>query len=375
MKKFVCYFLAVFALILMAQQAIAAQVSDDLKIYGDFRLRFESDTDSAKSNGSSRDDRARIRARARVGLTFTPRDDIEIGLRIRSGTDDSHQSPQITLVDLDDNDTGDADFNLDKWYFKYKNGGSALTAGRSGIAFWKQNEMLFDDDVTPVGVGYALKGDTFGLNLGYYTLPVGMQEASGNLGTAQLTFKTDIGSAKFAGAIGVAQFDPEENDADAAMLLDGNGSRDYDIWTVSGQLKFNKLKFGIDYYENNEDYSATDPDAFTALNHDQDTGYVFSAAHGGTSPQSWLFAYYYLDIETFAVNSSYAQDDWVRFGSAVEARASNIEGHELRIGYGLAKNMNLILRAYFVEANELRSLGSVDEEDGDRIRLDFNYKF
>ncbi len=375
MKKFVCYFLAVFALILMAQQAIAAQVSDDLKIYGDFRLRFESDTDSAKSNGSSRDDRARIRARARVGLTFTPRDDIEIGLRIRSGSDDSHQSPHITLVDLDDNDTGDADFNLDKWYFKYKNGGSALTAGRSGIAFWKQNEMLFDDDVTPVGVGYALKGDTFGLNLGYYTLPVGMQEASGNLGTAQLTFKTDIGSAKFAGAIGVAQFDPEENDADAAMLLDGNGSRDYDIWTVSGQLKFNKLKFGIDYYENNEDYSATDPDAFTALNHDQDTGYVFSAAHGGTSPQSWLFAYYYLDIETFAVNSSYAQDDWVRFGSAVEARASNIEGHELRIGYGLAKNMNLILRAYFVEANELRSLGSVDEEDGDRIRLDFNYKF
>ena len=35
-------------------------------------------------------------------------------MRLRSGSDLSHQSPNITVVDFDDNDTGDADFNLDR---------------------------------------------------------------------------------------------------------------------------------------------------------------------------------------------------------------------------------------------------------------------
>ena len=235
--------------------------------------------------------------------------------------------------------------------------------------------MLFDDDVTPIGIGYTFKAASIGLNAGYYTLPVGMQEFGGNLGTLQLTFKTDVGSGSFSGAVGYAAFDAEPTDADVANLLDSNGMRDYGIWAINGQLKFDKLKFGADYYVNSEDYSAADANAFTAFHNDQDTGYVVSAAHGNTKPQSWLFAYYYMNMETLAVNSSYAQDDWVRFGNAVEGRATNIKGHELRLGYGLAKNMNLIFRAYFVDAIEKRSAGSATDEDGTRLRLDFNYKF
>ena len=375
MRKLIGICFAILITTLLSQQSLALSLTDDVKIYGDFRLRLESDTDSQKSNGTDRDDRDRLRARARVGLTFTPRDDIEIGLRLRSGSDDSHQSPHITLVDFDDNDTGDADFNLDKWYFKYKTGGAAVTAGRSGIAFWKQNEMLFDDDVTPIGIGYTFGGGSFGLNAGYYTLPAGMQEFSGNLGTLQVTLKGDLGSSKFSGAMGWVGFDAETGDADAGSYQKSNGMRDYSIFSVNGQLKFDKYKLGVDYYHNNEGYSASDSNAFTAYHRDQDTGYVISGAYGGTSPRSWLFAYYYMHMETFAVNSSFAQDDWVRFGSAVETRASNIKGHEFRVGYGLAKNMNLIFRAYIVDAIEEDSATAVSKEDGNRIRLDFNYKF
>lgn len=363
------------AAILFCQQSLALTISDQLKIYGDFRVRLESDFSSQKSNGTERDDRNRLRARVRIGLTFTPRQDIEVGIRLRSGSDASHQSPHITLIDFDDNDTGDADFNPDKWYFKYKGNNSTFTIGRSSISFWKQNEIFLDDDVTPIGIGYTLKGDRFGLNAGYYTLPVGMQEFGGNLGTLQLTLKADVSSGHFAGAIGYARFDAEPGDADVTALLDTNGTRDYGIWVINGQLKFDKFKFGVDYFVNIENYSATDADAFTAFHRDQNTGYVISFAHGNTNPQSWLFAYYYLNVETFAVNSSYAQDDWVRFGSAVEARASNIRGHEFRVAYGLAKNMNLVFRAYFVDAIERRSATSLTEEDGNRLRLDFNYKF
>lgn len=371
----ICQLLVVTISILLCHQSLALTISDELKIYADFRLRFESDFSSHKANGTRRDDRDRLRARARVGMTFSPREDIEFGIRLRSGSDDSHQSPHITLVDFDDNDTGDANFNFDKWYLKYKGNGYSFTAGRSGLAFWKQNEILFDDDVTPMGVSYALSGSHLGLNAGYYTLPVGMQRSSGNLGAVQVTLKADIGSGTFAGAVGLAQFNAEPGDGDASTLLDGNGTRDYSIWAVNGQLKFDHITLGADYFINTEDYSANDADAFTAYHRDQDTGYVLSGSYGNTSPQSWLFAYYYLNVETFAVNSSFAQDDWVRFGSAVETRASNIKGHEFRIGYGLAKNMNLLFRAYILDAIRKRAVGSAAREDGNRIRLDFNYKF
>jgi hypothetical protein len=370
-KKLLPFVLAV----MFSQQSLAITLLDQLKVYGDVRLRLESDFDSQKSNGTDRDDRDRLRTRVRLGFTFKPREDIELGMRLRSGSDDSHQSPHITLVDFDNNDTGDSDFNLDKWYFKYSSGKSTFTAGRNSTSFWRQNEIFFEDDVTPIGVSYILQGEQLGLNVGYYTLPVGMQEFSGNLGTLQISFKGNVGSGSFVGGIGYAQFDAEPGDKDSETLLDGNGARDYGILTASGQLKIGVMKFGVDYFVNNEDYSENDPDAFTAFHRDEDTGYVFSAAHGGTSPKKWLFAYYYLHIETLAVNSSYAQDDWVRFGSAVETRATNIEGHELRVGYGLAKNMNLIFRAYFVDAIQERFATSIAKEDGTRLRLDFNYKF
>ena len=360
---------------LFCQQSQALTISDELKIYGDFRIRLESDFNSQNDSGAERDDRDRLRARARVGFTFSSRDDIEVGVRLRSGSDASHQSPHITLIDFDDNDTGDADFNADKWYFKYKGDTSSFTAGRTGISFWKQNEMFLDDDVTPVGLGYSLNAGGVGFNAGYYTMPVGMQEFAGNLGTLQVTLKSDVGSGSFSGALGYALYNAEMNDGDSAMFQEGNGTRDYRILVASGQLKFDQIKLGLDYYRNNEDYSATDTNAFTAMHRDEDTGFVFSAAHGSTSPQSWLFAYYYLDMEALAVNSSFAQDDWVRFGSAAETRATNIEGHEFRVAYGLAENMNLVFRAYLVDAIELRRASSTAKEDGTRLRLDFNYKF
>ncbi len=88
--------------------------ADGFRLYGDFRARLEADWDSQTANGIPRDDRTRIRVRARAGLEYAPDERFTFGLRLRSGSDDSHQSPHITVVDLDDNDTGDAHFNFDK---------------------------------------------------------------------------------------------------------------------------------------------------------------------------------------------------------------------------------------------------------------------
>lgn len=82
----------------------------------------------------------------------------------------------------------------------------------------------------------------------------------------------------------------------------------------------------------------------------------------------WLIAYYYAHIETFAVNSSCAQDDWVRWGSAVESRGSNLKGHEFRVAHRLRQGINLVARLYIADA-------ITKIEDGKRFRLDLNLKF
>ena len=349
----------------------------DIKISGDFRFRMESDWDSVKSDGvTEREDRTRARVRTRFRLNYDHNDWASFGTQIRTGSDDSHQSPHTTIVDFDDNDTGDADFNFDKWFFKAKANGAWAWFGRNDLPFWNQNEMFWSGNVTVAGIGTGFKAGSntsVAVNAGYFSLPVGMKEFSGNLGLGQLVFNSKFGGGSFTASAGLLSFEANPDDADASILLNNNGLRDYNIWIGSLQAKFMAgslpLKFGVDWMHNDEDYSETDPDPFTVANRDEVDGYVASIHLGETKAAGdWQLGYYYAHIETLAVNASYAQDDWARWGSAVESRLSNMEGHELRFKYQANKELNIVARLYLVEA-------ITTEEDGNRFRLDFNYKF
>ncbi len=334
--------------------------SNGFKIYGDFRARLEADFDSQRASGSERDDRTRIRVRARVGFDYAPNEHFTFGLRLRSGSDFSQQSPHITVVDLDDNDTGDADFNFDKWFLKGKTKKGWGWIGRNSLPFWKQNEFFWDDDVTPAGLAFGYKNDrsesSFAANGGYFSVPAGMREFSGNLGLAQVVFQKN----RFKIAGGLLDIDADPNDPDGALLLRGNGARDYQIWVVSLQAGFGKWIFGIDGIHNGESYPASE-----ALRDEVD-GYVGSLKLKLGS--GWQAAYYYAHIEALAVNSSYAQDDWVRWGSATQTRASDMEGHELRFIKDVGPGQNLVFRLYLADS-------ITTAEDGNRFRIDWNYKF
>ena len=370
--------LAVLGLLIPAAAGAAIFEKNGFKITGDFRARAEADFDSQRASGVPRDDRNRIRVRVRLGLDYAATDVFSFGLRLRSGSEDSHQSPHITVLDFDDNDTGDVHFNFDKWYLKARGDRlfrwlpsreTSIWIGRNSLPFWKQNELFWDDDVTPAGVAIGFKNDTgessFAFNGGYFSLPVGMRDFAGNLAAAQLVFS----GKSLTVAAGLLDVDANPADADAGRLLRGNGLRDYSIWVGSLQGRFGKWTLGADVMHNGESYSPTDPDPVTAANFDQTDGLVLSVKYGGLGNRGdWLAAYYYAEIETFAVNASYAQDDWVRWGSATETRGSDMEGSELRFAYALKKNVNLVARLYLVESITTR-------EDGSRFRLDFNYKF
>ena len=354
--------------LLVAMPARAAIFEKNgLEITGDFRARAEADFDSQRASGAPRDDRIRIRAR--IGLEYTASGVFSFGLRLRSGSDDSHQSPHITVLDFDDNDTGDADFNFDKWFLKAKGQTTWGWIGRNNLPFWKQNELYWDDDVTPTGIAFGIETDAgtggVAFNGGYFSLPVGMRDFAGNLAAAQLVYSAE----NFTVAAGLLDVDADPDDADAARLLRGNGLRDYSIWVASLQGKIGEWTFGADVMHNDESYSPADPDPFTAAKFDQTDGLVLSVWYGGLENKGdWLAAYTWAHIETFAVNASYSEDDWVRWGSPTETRASDFEGSEFRFAYALEKNVNLVARLYVEEAITTR-------EDGSRFRLDFNYRF
>lgn len=355
--------------LLCAGSAVAAEPGEATgpwSVSGDFRLRLEDDYDSQTAAGVEREDRGRARIRARLGVQY--RDDtFEFGVRARSGSNGSQQSPHFTIADFDDNARGDADIGLDRWYLGARGGNGWGWAGRNTFPFWKQNELFWDDDVTAAGGAAGYRGAHWSATVAHLALPVGMKDFAGTLSAGQLTGNARIGAVDGVLAAGFYRFNAEPGDPDAARLLSGNGARNYAIWNLSAQAKFTlgqtPIALGADLFKNAENY----PIAERAR--DEDTGYVFSAVAGGTQrPGDWLLGYYYAHIEQLAVNNSFAQDDWVRWGNATQTRASDFKGHEIRIGRGLLPNVNLLARLYLVEALTSR-------EDGKRFRLDLNFAF
>ena len=96
--------LACCLVIVLAPSAILADVPLDegekLKFFGDFRFQLERDWDSVRASGVERPDRDRARIRIRVGLKYDPTDWLSVAFRLRTGSNDSQQSPHITVHDF-----------------------------------------------------------------------------------------------------------------------------------------------------------------------------------------------------------------------------------------------------------------------------------
>lgn len=219
--------------------------------------------------------------------------------------------------------------------------------------------------MTPEGWGNALTG-----TVGAFFLPDGGWELNGQMFAGQVKYQKEWEGLKLTAAEGFYYLNGEE---DASHLLNGNGERDYAILAsqmeLAGSLAGVPVSLGADRYHNIESYSAGAENTFTAENAAEDFGYVLSARVGKLSdPGDLQFGYYYAWLETFSVNGSYAQDDWVRWGSATQTASSDMKGHEFRLTYRAAKKLDIMARLYAVDAITSR-------QDDMRFRIDFNYQF
>ncbi len=345
----------------------------NLTFYGDLRLRFEADWDSQNAAGVERDDRNRGRLRARAGFNYKVSDAWSFGSRIRTGSSRSQQSPHLTFA-ANDGLRDDLDFVVDRYFVQFKQDAFTGWAGRNTSPFWQQNELFWDEDVTPTGLAGTydakLGAGTLTTIAGGFYLPDGGYDLNGQMLAGQLKYSLPVKTSQVTVAAGLHFMNGESG---ANNLLSRNGDRDYLIGVASAQwtipLKGIPLTLGGDVFNNFQNYDAADVAPFPASDDDETFGFVLSASLGQLKKQhDWLVAYYYSHIETFAVNASYAQDDWVRFGNGPQTASSDFEGHEIRAAYALSKNINVMARMYLVEA-------ITTVQDGNRFRLDLNWKF
>lgn len=358
-------------------KAAKADPDNKLTVSTNLRLRLEQDFNSQRSDGSLRDDRLRLRTRFRAGLKYEPTSEIQFEVRVRSGSLDSQQSPHITLADFDDNDTGDAELGLDKWYAQYRKDRVKIWLGRNSFPFSQTDELLWDDDATMLGAYSEIllnknKSTNFKVKGGYFKLPAGLTSFSGTMFAAQLEGSLNINASKLSGSAGIFSINSDPDDFDNQIYLQDNGLRDYQILTsdlgMKSKIKDVPFEFGGSVLLNIEDYSDSS-DPFTVANQSEDFGFVSYATVGNFEDVGDLqFSYYYAEIEQFAVNNSYSQDDWLRFGNATQTRSSNFTGHQFRFKYKLTDKIELVARTYFVES-------ITSSEDGNRFRFDMNVKF
>ena len=345
----------------------------NLTFYGDIRVRYELDWDSHTTSGSLRDDRNRGRVRARAGFGYQLADNWSIGARVRTGNTDSQQSPHLTFTS-DDGVTDNLNFVLDRYFAQFKHGGWAGWVGRNTTPFWQQNELFWDEDVTPTGLAasYDTRLGKGNLSIvgGAFCLPDGGYELNGQMFAGQVKYSLPVKHSQITAAAGLHYL---RGEGGADNLRNRNGERDYLVGVANFQwsIPVKKIPFalGADVFYNFLDYNAADVAPFPASSVNQTLGYVFSAQLGQLKQgHDWMVGYYYAHIETFAVNASFAQDDWFRFGNSTQTDASDFQGHEVRLGYALSKNIHLVARVFLVEAITTR-------QDGNRVRLDLNWKF
>jgi hypothetical protein len=379
--------LALLAASLCGLPVAAQEVEDDgpkLDVYGDFRLRIESDWGTNEPDGGELEGRTRARVRVRLGATFSPDDHVTLGLRLRSGLIEGQQVANITIYDFDGNNTGDADFLFDKWFLEYRLRGLSAWVGRNSIPYWKQNQLYWDDEVIPVGFGVKYGAPVGAGNLevngGLFSLPAGMQAFSGRMLSGQVVYDHEIGNVGVTAAAGVLAIAADREDPDRLIYLDENGDRDYTTLQVSVQTRIQAwtapLRLGVDLALNTEGYDDAPSGSFTEFHRGEDVGCVLSATWGDAAEVGdWQVGYSYAYVETFAVNNSFAQDDWVRWGTAEQIRNSNFKGHGFHGIVALPARFSVVGRIYLVKGITLRSPTSTQPEDGNRVRLDVNYRF
>ena len=314
-----------------------------LKHTGDFRFRIEHDWNSQNSNGTLRNDRSRLRYRFRFGINYFLDKNSSFGGRLRSGNINDQQGPHITLGG-NQGEFGLVQIGLEKLFYQYQNKNLKVWVGKNAIPLQKINELFWNDNVFPEGIGlkYKLKFEqksiqSLAFNAGHFIINSSNQTFNKDSYFQFFQLESNLLNKRITLFPALYYFNEIGNFPDGKQTH----NLDYTILNFGSLFKVMKnstFKLGIEYYTNLENYATEDSIPFNLRN--QKRGFVISAKYGDVNEKgNWLIHLYYANLEKFAIVDYFAQNDWARWDyssiNATGSRISNFHGIELRVGYCL----------------------------------------
>jgi len=366
------------------QQAAALPDSlkwaEKIKISGD--LRYRHDHLDAESNVSGRDewlngsDRNRIRARLMIEAMLNK--DLDVGMRIASGTT---RTPNSTNQDLEDAFSS-KEIWLDLAYFDWHpsaNEGLNVIGGKMKNPFYKaaKNELIWDNDLNPEGIAVKYVTavsdiDRLFFNGGGFWVDESTLDVDTSLWGAQTYLKHAIGNPDYVLA-GAGYYDYGNIEGQPALsstwssasLFFGNTSSgpggvyvsDYDIFEAFGEYGFKHgtmpLALFGSWVRN------------VAASTDEDTGWLFGTRFNNVKdPGSWELTYDYRDTQADAVVGGFIESDFV--SSKTDSR-----GHRWVFRYQILKALQAALTYYHLE-DASSSTGDLDFR---RLLAELLFKF
>jgi len=359
---------------------------ENVKLYGDFRYRYEG-IDS-ETSGKDQPGRNRNRIRVRLGLDAKVNDDIDLGFRLATS------EPKEDAKGVENGDPVSTNQSLDNGFSKKpiwvdlafvrwhpKDAGLNVIAGKMENPFYRvgSNQLIWDSDLTPEGgaIQYKLslaENTELFANAGAFwgnenvlngsTETTVDQSLFGLQGGLKHTFEDKsylLGGAGYYNYGNLKNqptiFDPKKGFGNTVFTnAAGNTfyANDFDLVEAFGEYGFNVTDTSAAVYGNYVKNVAADTS--------EDTGWLIGGRYGKCKdPGSWELSYDYRDLEADAVVGVFSDSDFIGGGT-------NGKGHRFGGVYQLAKNTQVGLCCF------LDKRGSNDD-DYRRLQADLMFKF
>jgi hypothetical protein len=345
---------------------------ENVKISGDLRYRYEGiDAQSGGKWGASVN---RNRIRARIGLYAKANEDVDLGFRLGSGSQDPVSTNQ-TLEDSFDKKP----IWIDLAYFDWHPGtikGFDFVGGKMLRPFYRvgDNQLIWDDDLNPEGLAAKYEmpiNDSLKayINGGGFWVGhpdnVSAQDTSlwGIQGYLKNTFEDKIyllGGMSYY-TYGNIKGEPNVGSLWGKNSFFGNtatgGKYAYRFNIVEGfaEYGFKLADFPVAVYG---DY-AHNTDAPSSKNNAWLIGTTFNKAK---DPGTWQIGYDYRDIDSDAVVGQFNDSDF-------DGGGTNAKGHRFNFTYQLAKNFQGCL-TYFLDESK-----NDNKDKYRRLQADLVFKF
>ena len=361
-----------------ADAAVAVDADGKVKIFGDVRIRME--TDKQTTSGDVDRNRDRTRYRARIGASYQAND--AWSGKIRLATTSGQNSPHVTYSTV--GNTADLSIGVDTALLAYTGVENlTLVAGKTPLNFWQQTEVFWDKDIHPEAFAAVYQAGPVTLNAAYAMLQDGgwddddgvtikKEELSIENGQpavvekeihgfaditaaiGQLVYNTNLGNMKFTGALGYAKVD----DPDNHLKLKSDAHT-----VVSTQLMGSTWRIGAEYIAGNADQ--------------EETAYVIQGRYKINDVFGVRAYFYHVEANATPGDGLFTQDNV----PSAQPAADNFEGYRLQLDAKVANNTSIDLRYYDTEAiskgvykdGNYTYFGQAKSHD--RLQLNINVKF